>query len=69
MRIGVSDTQKDQISAKASGTDPDGTSVIVTVLPVTKDTTSVRVRIGIFGDRAASERIQSEIAVALKGAS
>lgn len=68
MKIVVSDTWKDQISAKAVGTDLDGTSVTVTVLPITRDTTSVRVRVGVLGDRPASERIQGEIAVVLKGA-
>jgi len=66
LNITVSETQKDQISAKALGTRSDGTSVVVSVLPVTKDTTSVRVRIGTFGDRPASERIQAQVAVALK---
>jgi hypothetical protein len=69
LNITVSQTQKDQISAKATGTKADGTSVVVTVLPVTKDSTSVRVRIGTFGDQSESERIQGQIAVALKSAS
>lgn len=66
LNIAVSDTQKDQISAKAVGARADGTAVVVSVLPVTKDSTSVRVRIGNFGDRPASERIQGQIAVLLK---
>jgi hypothetical protein len=66
LNIAVSDTQKDQISAKAIGTRADGTAVVVSVLPVTKDSTSVRVRIGNFGDRPASERIHGQIAVMLK---
>jgi len=66
LNITVSETQKDQISAKAIGAKSDKTSVVVSVLPVTKDTTSVRVRIGTFGDRPASEQIQGEIAVVLK---
>jgi hypothetical protein len=66
MHVAVSETQKDQISAKAVGVKLDGTSVTVTVLPVTRDVTSVRVRVGTFGDRPASERIQGEIAVVLK---
>lgn len=69
LNIAVSDTQKDQISAKVVGARTDGTAVVVTVLPVTKDSTSVRVRIGNFGDRPASERIQGQIAVTLKEAS
>ena len=69
LNIPVSDTQKDRISAKAVGARADGTAVVVSVLPVTKDSTSVRVRIGNFGDRPASERIQGQIAVALKDAS
>jgi len=69
LNIAVSDTQKDQISAKAVGARADGTAVVVTVLPVTKDSTSVRVRIGNFGDRPTSERIQGQIAVALKNGS
>ena len=68
LNITVSETQKDQISAKAIGAKSDGTSVVVSVLPVTKDTTSVRIRIGTFGDRPASEQIQGEIAVVLKEA-
>jgi hypothetical protein len=66
MNITVSETHKDQIGGKATGTRSDGTSVVVSVLPVTNDTTSVRVRIGTFGDRPASEQIQGQIAVALK---
>lgn len=69
LNIALSETQKDQISAKAVGARADGTTVVVTVLPVTKDSTSVRVRIGNFGDRSASERIQGQIAVNLKDAS
>ncbi len=68
MHVAVSETQKDQISAKAVGAELDGTSVTVTVLPITRDTTSIRVRVGTFGDRPASERIQGEIAVVLKRA-
>ena len=68
MHVTISETQKDQTSAKAVGTELDGMSVTVTVLPVTRDMTSVRVRVGTFGDRSASERIQGEIAVVLKGA-
>lgn len=68
MNVAVSETQKDQISAKAVGAGLDGTSVTVTVLPITRDTTSIRVRVGTFGDRPASERIQGEIAVVLKRA-
>jgi uncharacterized lipoprotein len=66
LNIAVSDTQKDQISAKAVGARADGTAVVVSVLPVTKDSTSVRVRIGNFGDRPTSERIQGQVAVTLK---
>ena len=66
LNIAVSDTQKDQISAKAVGARMDETAVVVTVLPVTKDSTSVRVRIGSFGDRPTSERIQGQVAVLLK---
>jgi uncharacterized lipoprotein len=69
LNIAVSDTQKDQISAKAVGARADGTSVVVSVLPITKDSTSVRVRIGNFGDRPASERIQGQVAVMLKDGS
>ena len=69
LNITVSETQRDPISAKATGVKLDGTSVVVTVLPVTRDSTSVRVRIGTFGDRPESERIQGQIAVALKAES
>ncbi|MBI3779639.1 MAG: DUF3568 family protein [candidate division NC10 bacterium] len=68
LNITVSETAKDQISAKAIGAKSDGTSVAASVLPVTKETTSVRIRIGTFGDRPASEQIQGEIAVVLKEA-
>ncbi|HZY30927.1 MAG TPA: DUF3568 family protein [Candidatus Methylomirabilis sp.] len=66
LNIAVSETQKDQISAKAVGARADGVAVVVSVLPVTKDSTSVRVRIGNLGDRPASERIQGQVAVMLK---
>lgn len=68
MNVTVSETQKDRISARVVGTELDGTFVTVTVLPITRDTTSVRLRIGTFGDRSASERIQGEIAMVLKNA-
>jgi hypothetical protein len=67
LNVAIAETQKDRVSAKATGTKPDGTAVVITVLPVTRDSTSVRVRIGTFGDRPESERIQGQIAVALKG--
>ncbi len=66
MNIAVSETQKDTISAKATGVMSDGTSIVVSVLPVTRDSTSVRVRVGTFGDRPESERIHGQIALALK---
>ena len=69
LNIATSETQKDQISGKVVGTRADGTAVVVSVLPVTKDSTSVRVRVGNFGDRPAAERIQGQIAVDLKDAS
>ena len=69
LNVTVSDTQKDPISAKATGVKSDGTSIVISVLPVTRDSTSVRVRVGTFGDRPESERIHGQVALALKAES
>jgi len=69
MNVTVSETHKDPISAKAAGVKSDGTSIVVSVLPVTRDSTSVRVRVGTFGDRPESERIHGQVALALKSSS
>lgn len=66
MNVTVSETHKDPISAKATGVKSDGTSIVVSVLPVTRDSTSVRIRVGTFGDRPESERIHGQVALALK---
>ena len=69
LNVSVGDTQKDPISAKATGVKSDATSIVVSVLPVTRDSTSVRVRVGTFGDRPESERIHGQVALALKAES
>jgi hypothetical protein len=37
------------------------------VEPTGADTTTVKIRVGMFGDRAASESIQARIVSSLKG--
>jgi uncharacterized lipoprotein len=66
MNIKVIKTEKDALSGTISARRADDTSVTVKVEPTGADTTTVKIRVGMFGDRAASESIQARIMTALK---
>jgi len=65
MNIKVIKTEKDALSGTISARRADDTSVTVKVEPTGADTTTVKIRVGMFGDRAASESIQARIVTAL----
>lgn len=67
MNIKVIKTEKDALSGTISARRADDTSVTVKVEPTGADTTTVKIRVGMFGDRAASESIQARIVTALTG--
>ena len=67
MHIKVIKTEKDALSGTITARRADDTSVTVKVEPTGADTTTVKVRVGMFGDRAASESIQARIVSSLKG--
>ena len=67
MNIKVIKTEKDALSGTITARRADDTSVTVKVEPTGADTTTVKIRIGMFGDRAASESIQARIVSSLKG--
>ncbi len=61
LELRVVDTQKDRLGGKIEARRGDGTTVKVALEPKASDSTLVRIRIGTFGDRDASERIGKEI--------
>lgn len=67
MNIRVIKTEKDALSGTITARRADDTSVVVKVEPTGTDTTTVKVRVGMFGDRAASESIQARIVSLLRG--
>jgi uncharacterized lipoprotein len=67
MNIRVIKTEKDALSGTISARRADDTSVTVKVEPTGAQTTTVKIRVGTFGDRAASESIQARIVSSLKG--
>lgn len=67
MNIRVIKTEKDAIGGTITARRADDSSVSVKVEPTGTDTTTVKVRVGMFGDRAASESIQARIVSALRG--
>lgn len=66
MNIRVIKTEKDALGGTITARRADDTPVAVKVEPTGPDTTTVKVRIGMFGDRAASESIQTRIVGALR---
>lgn len=67
MNIRVIKTEKDALGGTITARRGDDTSVTIKVEPTGSDTTTVKVRVGMFGDRAASEAIQARILSSLKG--
>ncbi len=66
MNIKVIKSEKDSLGGTITARRTDDTAVAIKVEPTGKDTTTVKVRIGTFGDQAASESIQTKIASSLK---
>jgi hypothetical protein len=67
MNIRVIKTEKDSLGGTITARRADDTSVTVKVEPTGTDTATVKIRVGMFGDRAASESIQARIVTALGG--
>ncbi|MBI3084487.1 MAG: DUF3568 family protein [candidate division NC10 bacterium] len=67
MNIRVIKTEKDALNGTITARRADDTSVVVKVEPTGTDTTTVKVRMGMFGDRAASESIQARVVSVLRG--
>jgi hypothetical protein len=57
---------KDAFGGRIGAARADGTPVKMSVTPVTPDSTTVKIRVGAFGNRAMSETIASEIEAILK---
>lgn len=61
LEVRVADTKKDQLGGEIEARRADGTKVKVALEPKASDRTLVRIRVGTFGDRDASDRIGKEI--------
>ena len=61
LEVSVEDANKDAFGGKIQAKRADDTSVTIQVSPVSSDVTSVKIRIGTFGNRTISERISKEI--------
>jgi len=62
LRINVYSSKKDATEGSIEATKADGTKVKITLEPAGPDTTSVKIRVGIFGDEEVSRVINREIA-------
>jgi len=67
MDIRVIKSEKDALGGTITARRADDTAVNIKVEPTGSETTTVKVRIGTFGDRPASETIQARIASGLRG--
>jgi uncharacterized lipoprotein len=67
MNIRVAKSEKDALGGIIEARRADDTAVDIKVEPVGSDAARVKIRIGMFGDKAASEAIQARIAVGLGG--
>jgi len=68
LEIRVASIQKDATGGLIEATRADGTRVRITLSPAGPDTTSVKIRIGVFGNREASMAIHRQIETKLKTA-
>lgn len=66
LQLNVLDQKKDGISARLHAKGADGKEIFINLKGVQKFITQVRIRVGAFGDRDASERILAEIRDRLK---
>jgi len=64
--ISVETSGKDAFGGKIKAKRADGTSVRLKVAPITSNSTSVNIRVGVFGNQTVSEGISAEIASRLK---
>jgi len=62
LQINVRSTKKDATGGNIEATKADGTSVKINLEPAGPNTTSVRIRVGLFGDEEASRVINRQIA-------
>lgn len=61
MNIRVIKTEKDALGGTITARRADDTSITIKVDPTGTDTATVKIRVGMFGDRAQSESIQARI--------
>jgi uncharacterized lipoprotein len=61
MKIQIVDTEKDALGGTITARRANDTSITLALEPTGVDTTRVRIQIGAFGDRDASEAIQARI--------
>ena len=66
MNIRVIKMEKDALGGTITARRADDTSITIKVDPNSADTATVRIRVGLFGDRAQSEAIQAWIASNLR---
>ncbi len=66
MNIRVDQSSKDALGGNIAAKRADGTDVTIKEEPTGGDNTQVKIRVGTFGDRAASEAIQEQIAARLR---
>jgi hypothetical protein len=62
LRIDVYSSKKDATEGSIEATKADGTKVKIVLEPAGPDTTSVRIRVGTFGDEESSRVINRQIA-------
>ncbi len=62
LQIPVHNTRKDALGGTIEATRADGSKVKLTLEPAGPGTTSVKIRVGTFGDEAASKAINGRIA-------
>lgn len=61
LEIRIGEEEKTSSNGKITAYMKDGVPVYITVNPLSSDSTSVKVRVGTFGDRRISELIHSQI--------
>ena len=62
LRININSSKKDATEGDIEATKADGTKVKINLEPAGPDTTTVRIRVGMFGDEEASRVINRQIA-------
>lgn len=61
LEVSVQNANRDAFGGEVRAKRADGTAVTIKVAPVTSDVTSVKIRVGTFGNRSISNRISTEI--------